>query len=395
MKYLKYMLAAVAVIFASHGHAQEDQYTDFKAEVNADYRVFFNEGLYDEQRQHYLSIAFKPEFVQEWQKGRYSLKFTGFGRIDQYDKRRTHFDIRELYWQMVAGNSELSVGIKKIFWGVTESAHLVDIINQTDVVESFDGEEKLGQPMVHYSHLTQIGTFDFFLMPYFRTQVFPGRKGRLRTPFILDGGNFEFESTAEEYRMDVAARYSTYFGPFDLGISHFFGTGRDPIISDLETFEPIYGVIHQTGIDLQATTGPMLWKFEAISRRNDLQDMMAAVAGFEYTFGNVGNSGIDIGVLGEYLYDDRGQLAISSLQKDLFVGSRLAFNDIQDTQFLFGGIFDLEYDTKIFSVESSRRFGQSWTVDVEARIFGEVSEEEFVYLFRDDDFVQLSVSKFF
>ncbi|MDD7885073.1 hypothetical protein [Flavivirga sp. 57AJ16] len=34
---------------------------------------------------------------------------------------------------------------------MTESNHLVDIINQTDAVETFDGEEKLGQPMVQLS----------------------------------------------------------------------------------------------------------------------------------------------------------------------------------------------------------------------------------------------------
>jgi len=369
--------------------------TDFSAEVSLDYRQFLNDGLYPGQKNSYLSLAIQPEFEAEWKDGMHSLKLTGFGRIDQHDSRRTHFDIRELYWQMVKGNSELSIGAKKVFWGKTESAHLVDIINQTDVVESFDGEEKLGQPMLHYSHLTDVGIFDLFYLPYFRTRQFPGKNGRLRTPVILDGSDFPYESSAEEYRPGFAGRWSHYIGVFDIGISHFYGTGREPIITDFTTFQPIYAIINQTGIDIQATTGPMLWKWESINRVSDFQDMFALATGFEYSFYNIANSGMDIGILAEYLYDSRDEFALSGLQSDIFTGSRLAFNDIQDTQILFGILFDLERTTKLYSVEANRRIGNSWRVDIEARIFSDVDPEEFLYFFREDSFLEFSMTKYF
>ena len=66
-----------------------------------------------------------------------------FARADENDEERNHFDIAELYWTLPSDEWELLIGINKVFWGVTESAHLVDIINQTDQVESFTGEEKL------------------------------------------------------------------------------------------------------------------------------------------------------------------------------------------------------------------------------------------------------------
>ena len=398
MKEAKILLGfAIIVAFgAMNVQAQDNEtYFDFKAELKVDNKYFFNAGLYPGQERNYLSLAFQPEVLYEWQDAKYSIKFTGFVRLDQYDDRRNHFDLREFYWQIVNDRSEISIGMKKVFWGVTESAHLVDVINQTDVVESFDGEEKLGQPMVHFSYLSQIGTFDFFYLPYFRTQTFPGRKGRLRTPFILDGSEFEYESDAEEYRPDVAIRYSNFFGPFDIGISHFYGTSRAPVVADLESFTPVYGVIHQTGLDLQATTGAFLWKWEIINRENSIQDMWATVAGLEYTFGNIGGSGIDIGVLGEYLYDSRDDLALNSLQNDVFFGSRIAFNDIQDTEILFGGIIDLEHSTRLYSIEANRRFGESWNVEAEGRIFNNVSQKEFIYFVREDSFVELSVSRFF
>lgn len=392
-----FFLLTTLILFFSISQAQDvsdKPFTDFSAEVKLDYRYFPEEGLYEGQEQSYFSFAFQPEYEVEWQDGKYALKFAGFGRIDQHDSRRTHFDVRELYWQMVKGNWELSLGAKKVFWGKTESVHLVDIINQTDAVESFDGEQKLGQPMVHYSYLTNFGTLDLFYLPFFRTRQFPGRKGRLRFPVILDGRDIDYESDAEEFQPGFAARWSHYLGIFDFGISHFYGTGREPIITDFNTFTPIYGVINQTGIDLQATTGPMLWKVEAINRFNDFQDMFALAAGFEYSFYNLANKGIDIGVLAEYLYDDRDDFALNGLQSDIFTGSRIAFNDVQDTEILMGAIFDLERSTKIYSIEANRRVGDSWSIDLEARVFRDVDPTEALFFLRDDSFLQFSITKY-
>ena len=43
----------------------------------------------------------------------------------------------------------MRLGLRKVYWGVTESQHLVDVINQTEGVENLDGEDKLGQPMLN------------------------------------------------------------------------------------------------------------------------------------------------------------------------------------------------------------------------------------------------------
>lgn len=376
----------------------EDIYKEFSGYVTFDNRYFLNQGAYPGQHRNYLSFSFQPEYLMEWQDGDKSIKFTGFARFDQYDDQRTHFDIRELYYQTVKSNWELSIGIKKIFWGVTESVHLVDIINQTDFVESFDGEQKLGQPMLHYSLLSNFGTFDLLAMPYFRKRQFPGREGRLRTSFVLERNDAVFEDNAKEFRPDFAFRWSHYIGAFDIGVSHFYGTGREPITfkSDGDgNFNLLYGIINQTGFDIQATTGPFLWKFESIIRRNEELNMFGLAAGFEYTFGNIFNSGLDIGIVGEYLYDDRDERSFSSLQNDIFLATRLAFNDTQSTEILFGGIFDREHSSKLFSLEGSRRIGNSYKATIEARIFEDIDNEEFLFFIREDSFLQFTIAKYF
>ncbi|MFY0625658.1 MAG: hypothetical protein JXR07_05160 [Reichenbachiella sp.] len=389
------MLTVCCMTPATAQSQSENIFSEFSGNIGFEYRHFLNSGLYDEQVNDFYAMSVQPEYLIEWDDGKYAVNFTGFARIDFNDEQRNHWDIRELYFQTVEDRWDFSIGFKKIYWGVTEAVHLVDIINQTDNLETFDGEQKLGQLMGHYSYISNIGTFDVFAMTLFRKREFPGVNGRLRTPVPINSDQISFESDLEKWRPDFSIRWSHYFGPLDIGISHFYGTGREPMITGFDTSGRIMGfypIINQTGLDVQATTGPILWKFETILRKSSVQDMFAFDAGFEYTFGNIGGSGIDFGLIGEYLFDDRGNLAFSSLQSDIFAGGRLAINDTQSTQFLFGGIFDLERSTKLYSLEASRRFGQSFTGNIEMRLFTDVSEQEFIYLFRDDSFLKADVS---
>lgn len=391
----KYFLALLILFTSFSLSAQNETYHDFSANAELEERWFIHEGLYEGQKQSYFSVAIKPEYFVEWGKGRSLLKVTLFGRYDQHDENRTHADVRELYWQMVRGSHELSVGAKKIFWGVTESAHIVNVINQTDIVESFDGEAKLGQPMIHYSLVKKAGTFDFFILPYFRIPTFPGENGRLRTPFVLDGDDIPYESNMEEFHPDMAFRWSHFFGKFDIGLSHFYGTSRMPLIKNVERFDLEFAIVNQSGVDLQVTTGPVLWKLEAIYNNNRIKNYSALAAGLEYTFGNIAGKGFDIGVLGEYLYDSRNQLALNSMQNDVFAGTRLAFNDMNDSQLLAGAIFDLQDGSQLISLEGSRRFKDSWTIELEGRFFRNVGEEELIYFMRRDSFFRVGINKYF
>ncbi|MGI9551960.1 MAG: hypothetical protein ACR2MT_12235 [Aurantibacter sp.] len=390
------------MLFTLYGLAQDKDSTevdhDFEVEIEGEYRYFFDNAQFDGQEDHYPSIGFRPEYTATWNKGYESINFQGFFRIDR-DDERTHWDIRELYYQKAKGNWELNVGLKKVYWGVIESNHLVDIINQTDAVETFDGEEKLGQPMVQFSWITNgLGTFDFFYLPYHRKRTFAGNKGRLRFGTVINQDDLGYESGAEEFRQDLAVRWKHYFGIIDIGLSHFYGNGREPLF----VFDPsgninaFYPVINQTGLELQATHDAFLWKLESIYRNADAQDFFAMAAGLEYTFSNIDGNGLDIGVLGEYLYDERDELALNALQNDLFFGSRIAFNDNSDTSILIGGIADLKSSSKIFSLEASRRIGSSWTAEVEARIFSSISPQEIILSnFQQDSFLRISISKYF
>ena len=376
--------------------------SSFKSEISGnfrgDYRYYPDEALYQGQHEQYFSALFQPEIYLEWNKGKQLLQFTGFARLDQYDTKRSHFDFRELYWQTISKKWELSLGLKKVFWGVAESNHIVDVINQTDVLEGFGLENKLGQPMVHFSWSPKkIGTFDLYAMTYFREMQFPGSEGRLRPPFDLDAVNVLYESKAENYNLDMAVRWSKSYNNFDIGISHFYGTSRQPYFEspDPSAFNITYELIHQTGLDLQVFTGNITWKAEMMHRESKRKTITAFIVGGEYQFSNIFKSGIDLGIIAEYNYDDRGVELISALDDDYFFAMRVGFNDTQSTDFLAGVTVDRGNQTVRYFVEANRRLGDSWKISLEAAGFNNIDSSEFLYLIRNDSYGQVSLAKYF
>ena len=368
---------------------------EISGNIQGDYRYFEEDGLYPGQETEYFSTIFNPEVYVEWDNSNQLIQFEGFARLNQYDIEQTHWDIRELYYQNIIENWELSVGKKQIYWGFTESNHLVNIINQDDLLEGNGVANKLGQSMIHISNYSEMGTVDVMLMRGFNPIQFPGAKGRLRPPFAVDYASTTYESEDGVDNTDFAIRWSHNFNAIDLGVSHFKGTSRTPLITSADgiSFAPHYELIDQTGLELQASVGSMLWKLEAIQRKSDTNTIRACTFGGEYTL--VTKSGYDIGLLAEYNYDDRGAESITGLNDDVFAGIRIALNDEQSTSFLGGMNKDNENGTISYFVEADRRLGDSWKINVKTFGFKDVSENEFLYLLRKDGFVELSLVKYF
>ena len=67
---------------------------------------------------------------------------------------------------------EVKTGISKIFLGVTETVHLVDV----------------------------------FILPKHRPRIFKGEDGRPRSPFVIEDGDVMYESKDKANRIDSAIR---------------------------------------------------------------------------------------------------------------------------------------------------------------------------------------------
>lgn len=376
----------------------------FDGSLEFEQRLFESGQTSDDIHVRQTSLRLELEFFNDWNEGQDQLVFEPFIRLDADDNERSHADIRQLLWTHYGDNYEFSAGLGHVFWGVTESQHLVDIINQTDGVENIDGEDKLGQPMLQYSYIHDYGTIEAYLLPYFRERTFEGNSGRLNGGFNVNSSRAQYESASGQSKVDLALRYSHTMGDWDLGFSWFNGTSREPDLTRLANFEDgtteaYYPQIQQFSSDVQLTTGGWLFKFEAIRREFDdsfYQNYTASTLGAEYTVVGLFGSAKDLGLLAEYSWDERDEQATSLLQNDAFIGARLAFNDIYDSQVLFGISNDLDNSKeRLVFIEGATRIGSALTLNVELRLFVSDSKNTPLARLDDDSFVQIGLEYFF
>lgn len=342
------------------------------------------------------SIAWEPGFFMNVTDNM-NFELILFGRVDQHDHNRTHGDIREGFFELFFDAWTFGFGVHKVFWGVTESRHLVDIINQTDLVEDFDTDIKLGQAMVTTSYTNdKAGTFSLYVMSWARPLVFPGLQGRPTLPIPVDNDIRAYQSGLKRGQIDTAFRWSHAMGGFDWGLSYFFGTARDPQLIPLPdpdnpmVFQPYYALMHQAGLDAQYTVDSWLLKVEAIVRGKQGPTFGAVTGGFEYTFYQASGSIVDIGVILEYSYDGRENGTFILFDNDFFTGVRLSLSDVGSTEFLVGSFIDAKDGSAFISAEAARRFGDNWKILLEGRGYvpqpGNVLE-----FFRHDSQIQVDV----
>ncbi|MEL6598757.1 MAG: hypothetical protein AAGK98_00240 [Pseudomonadota bacterium] len=390
------VLGAVATA-AFPAHAQS---LDLRPEVALEGRLFPEEPRFDDQLETAQgSLILSGEARWRSQDRSTQVRVEPYLRLDSADDDRTYADLREASLSYRAGDFDLTAGVSQVFWGVAEAHNPVDIINQADTLEDIDGDEKLGQPMIRLSWRGDFGTVEGFYLPFFRERAFPGREGRLRSDPIVDEDAVHYERSDEELAGDVALRYTTRLDDFDLGLHAFYGTSREPTLTfdpASGTLQPTYAELAQGGLDLQYTSGPWLLKVEGVAGEVSGERFTAAVAGFEYTFFDIGGQGFDLGVIGEYLHDDRDgtETPTPLFDNDVFVGTRLTLNDIQDTELLAGVIVDTETEAVQASAEFQRRLGDRTLLEVEGRAFAG-GDDPLVDPLEADSVLTLRLTRFF
>lgn len=395
------VLFVFSFITAGANQAMGNELTGY---IDVEGRYFMDPPRLAQQEKHNVSVALQPEYYHVWENGN-TLTVAPFFRYDSADNERSHGDIRELSAWFPFERWDMLIGVSRVFWGVTEIVHLVDIINQTDLVENIDGEDKLGQPMIRITLPLEMGSVTGFLLPYFRERTFPGPEGRLRLDIPIDTDHAVYESADEEHHLDFALRFSMTLGDLDLGLYHFRGTSREPSFrlimnpdDSVQGLAPYYSQIDQTGLNTQLIVGNLLLKLEAIYRMGqenrflETEDYLASTGGFEYSFIRFAGTAMDVGVIGEYAWDERGDASTTWYQNDVMAGLRVAANDAATTVLLSWFGYDLDDGSKIFSLEASRRLPAGWKIGIEFWSFFGTSREDPLHSLRDDSYYQLNLS---
>jgi hypothetical protein len=156
--------------------------------------------------------------------------------------------------------------------------------------------------------------------------------------------------------------------------------------------------MRQYSLDAQVTTGAWLLKFESFWRDGERnargleEDYFALVGGFEHTWYGVLDGNTDLGLLLEFLYDDRGERATVVTEGDVFSAVRLAFNDEASTDILFGIMQDLDKSTRSLFMEANRRLSDNISLGFEGTAFLNVHKNDGQFSLRKDSFLQLDLT---
>ena len=108
------------------------------------------------------------------------------------------------------------------------------------------------------------------------------------------------------------------------------------------------------------------------------------------------DSGLDLGILVECLYDNRDETKTAStlFENDIFVGTRLSWNNFYESELLLGAIIDWETGSIFSSIEYERRIGENMKFEVEAQYLT-AKDTEPLAQFEHDSNLTLRLTRYF
>lgn len=438
-------MAVAAALFSLAAQADDSAKTtsagNWDGEFGLQYRQFYKYAdvppSAPAQDMDTSSASLLAHYNYQWNGGKDTFAFTPFMRYDSMDPARSHVDLREMMWTWDRDSWVWHAGVGKVFWGVSEANHLVDVVNQTDMVEDIKGEDKLGQPMLRATHRGKWGTLDMFVMSGFRERTLPSSYGRPGSGLALQDYRVDYQSPDGNMQPELAMRWSKSTGALDIGVSGFVGNNRTPqllttggvpllglnassvpfavnldaILARFATLTPAqqaavqqtlqsnsslyYSRLSQFGLDASYLVGDWTFKFEGVYRDIGSDSYSASVLGLERTYSGVFNKPWDITYYAEYNNDSRGNNGQAVLQNDMFLGARLALNDAASTEIKLGGFFDLNNSDRSIRLEASRRIGDKWKARFIGQSFYVRDTNDVLYMYHDDSYAQVDLIRYF
>ncbi len=102
-----------------------------------------------------------------------------------------------------------------------------------------------------------------------------------------------------------------------------------------------------------------------------------------------------MGVLAEYILDDRENDATTAFENDVAIAIRLTFNDAASSEALIAVIQDVETSARLITVEASRRFGSHVRANLEISVLSDIPPDDPLFSLRKDSFLRLELAYYF
>lgn len=381
------VLLAVAAAQPSLADPWDDVVIEQYGSVEVDVSAFPRKEKYQDQDDVMGTITVTPQVIV----GGDDYEVVIEPRVVSPRRGDGYVDLKEGYFATEYGPVDVLAGTTTVFWGKNEVINLVDVINTKDYTMGLNSGVKQGMPMVKLSGAIGPGDAEVLFMPHFVENRYADKRSRLRTPLAMKKNTSRYQSGTDKNDPSIGLRYSGYIGNIDYGISYFSGITRDPaMVMDGFTFVPLYHEITQTGLDLQWIYGDTSFKGELIQRSKQLnsdnvaKDYTAGVVGVEHALYGIMDSNADLVIFAEYARDTRQEKASSGMQDDVFLGTRLTLNDVDDSQISLVSSYDLDYASRSVTAGYTRRVADAFVLDSSVYFpIGMMDDKQFASFERD------------
>ena len=396
-------LCFLIYFFLIETHSADNDW-QINSEIGLEIKEFHKNEAYSNQQNTYSSFI-KSEIFFDF-KNDLEFLMEPYLRYDRYDKNRSLFDFKENNLTYYYNDIQLKAGISEVFWGITESKNLVDIINPKDVTDG-DQKAKLGQTMLAFSNYSEkFGILDFYYLPFFKNSSQIGEEGRLRLSKPIENYNIVYEGGAGSKVPSWALKWEHSFRFFDFSLQGFRGNSRESsTIGKLENLQlkyfQGYERISQIGTYFQVISGPIIYKLEVIKRngqknaKNIRENFFSYTLGLEHLINNLFENKWDLTSFIEYHNDDRNGDSTDILQNDLFLATRLNFNNIDGTEFLTSITLDTDGGGNTSTVELSSRITDNIRVTGSYNSYWSANETDILYSFRRDNYFSINIINYF
>lgn len=327
------------------------------------------------------------------------LVFSGRTTLAVQTDDTLYADVGELFIERRAGAFLLRAGVLDERWGALDAANPTNIVNQLDLVEDYEGDQRLGQPGVGLRWLGDDLTLSLFGLLWNRERRLAEGADRLR-PTDLPFGDANFENG--KFAPSFAARAFVSNGGFEAGLSHFHGTSREPefdIEADLDGVRliPSYRRIDQTALDAQMVVGDYVLRGEAFHRwgQSGRAFFGIGVGAERILYGVVGGAS-DVQFYAEAYFDDRPRSApVTAFDNDLSLGGRWFFNDADNTELTLRATTDLIKGSVLIEIGARRRVLDDVMLGLNVTVPLGVEDDRALGGFRDDARILISLARFF
>lgn len=365
-----------------------------QGQVGIEGRAFWPDGD-DSSEDFGLGLAARVEASHKPRPFEQQLRL--FARADLLDETRAVAVIEEAFVGWQPGPVRLRVGYQLLNWTATEAFHPADVLNSRNYDSRIENPDKLGEPMVELRVRLFSGSLSAYYLPFRITPRLPAPSSRLSP--LPDGARVGSALWAGRDRRigdgvvehQWALHLSQTLGDADLSLHIIQHQDRSQPTQLIDLRDGrvrlLYHFVTQVGGTWQQVIDALVIKVEAAHRefgfpdpdpryqlvQREQLDQTQVALGLEYGWSYAGGGeGIVLAEGQAVVTYDEPQLARPELppfQRDVLIGYRHIFNDVDGTTLQAGLIVDLEAPEQILAaVQYRQRLSDVWSIDANLRI---------------------------